>query len=153
MKITIDIDENSIENEVIIKCHHITEEVVALQRMLNNSSDERLEFELMSGDKEYYVSVKDIIFFQTEGDAVKAHTRENMFETKYRLYELEKILPHYFMRISKSAIVNSKEIYSITRNLTASSKIEFKNTHKHIFVSRGYYKPLKSKIDEMRNIK
>ena len=43
-------------------------------------------------------------------------------------------------------------IYSITKNITASSKIEFKNTHKNIFVSRGYFKPLKNKIDEIRSI-
>ena len=82
---------------------------------------------------------------------VKAHTRNDIFTTKRRLYELEQILPHYFCRISKSAIVNVKEIYSITKNITASSKIEFRDTHKHIFVSRGYFKPLKSKIDEIRS--
>ena len=99
------------------------------------------------------VPVDEIIFFQTEGEFIKAHTRNDMFNTKHKLYELEQLLPHYFIRISKSAIVNSKEIYAITRNLTASSKIEFKDTYKHIFVSRGYYKPLKSKIEEMRNIR
>ena len=91
------------------------------------------------------------MFFETESDVIKAHTRNNIFETKSRLYELENILPYYFCRISKSAIVNVKEIYSITKNITASSKIEFKDTHKHIFVSRGYFKPLKNKIDEIRS--
>lgn len=153
MKITVDIDENCIENEVIIKCGQVTEEVISLQRTINTSYSDCLEMELTNKGKEYYISVHDIIFFQTDGEVVKAHTRDNLFDTKYRLYELEQLLPHFFVRISKSGIVNAKEIYAITRNLTASSQIEFKDTHKHIFVSRGYYKPLKSKIDEMRNIR
>lgn len=83
---------------------------------------------------------------------VKAHTRDEIFMTKNRLYELEQILPYYFCRISKSAIVNVKEIYSISKNITASSKIEFKDTYKYVFVSRGYFKPLKNKIEEIRSV-
>lgn len=153
MKITVDIDENCKEDQVVIKCKEVTEEIISLQKTINDLYSDNMELELFNGGKEYYVSVKDIIFFQTDGEIVKAHTKDEIFDTRYRLYELELLLPHYFVRISKSAIVNSKEIYAITRNLTASSQIEFKNTHKHIFVSRGYYKPLKSKIDEMRNIR
>ena len=153
MKITIDIDKNCVDNEIIIKCDKITDEIIGLQRAINSYSAKSMEMELISDGKEYYISVEEIIFFQTEGEYIKAHTRKDMFNTKHKLYELEQLLPHYFVRISKSAIVNAKEIYAITRNLTASSNIEFKDTHKHIFVSRGYYKPLKSKIEEMRNVR
>ena len=97
--------------------------------------------------------MQEILFFETSSDIVKAHTEDDIFNTKYRLYELEKILPWTFCRISKSAILNIKKIYAITKNITASSEVEFKNSYKHVFVSRGYYKPLKSKIDEMRNLK
>lgn len=54
------------------------------------------------------------------------------------------------MRISKSAILNTKQIYSINRNLTASSVVEFTGTHKRVFVSRYYYKPLISKLEEQK---
>ena len=55
-----------------------------------------------------------------------------------------------FVRISKSAIVNSSLIYSIQRNLAASSVISFNNTHKEIYVSRAYYKMMKNKMEETR---
>lgn len=67
-------------------------------------------------------------------------------------YELEEFLPRYFMRISKSTILNTNKVYSIQRNLTASSVIEFQNTHKQIYVSRYYYKPLKNKLEEKRKL-
>lgn len=151
MKITVDIDKNYIENEIVIKCSEMTEEILDLQKLISSYNSSSTKIELFKNHIEFYEKVENIIFFETEGDVVKAHTRNDIFTTKSRLYELEQILPYYFCRISKSAIVNVKEIYSITKNITASSKIEFRDTHKHIFVSRGYFKPLKSKIDEIRS--
>ena len=50
----------------------------------------------------------------------------------------------------KSTILNINHIYSITRNITSSSLVEFKNTHKKVYVSRSYYKVLKLKLSEKR---
>lgn len=152
MKVIIDIDENCIEDQVIVKCRKLDENIVELQKMINNAANQKMKLELSKDNKDYYIDAEEIIFFETEGDAVRAHTRDDIFITKYRLYELEKILPWYFSRVSKSSILNVREIYSITKNLAASSVVEFRNTHKQVYVSRAYYKPLKSKIDEMRNL-
>lgn len=54
------------------------------------------------------------------------------------------------MRVSKSTILNTFHIFSINRNLTASSVVAFENTHKKVYVSRYYYKPLISKLEERR---
>lgn len=152
MKITVDIDKNCIEDEIVIKCSQINEDILNLQKLVSSFNYSSIEIELFKDNIEFYENIENILFFETENDVVKAHTRNEILTTKRRLYELEHILPHYFCRISKSAIVNVKEIYSITKNITASSKIEFRNTHKIIFVSRGYFKPLKSKIDDIRRL-
>lgn len=153
MKVIIDIDENYKESKVIIKCQSFSDEIALLQKNINQILSESATFELYKDNKVFYMDVEEILFFETNGDVVKAHTADDIFNTKYRLYELEKILPWTFCRVSKSAILNIKKNYAITKNITASSEVEFKNSYKHVFVSRGYYKPLKSKIDEMRNIK
>ena len=59
-------------------------------------------------------------------------------------------MPVSFMRVSKSTILNTEHIYSISRNFTASSVVAFDGTHKQVFVSRYYYKPLISKLEEKR---
>lgn len=69
--------------------------------------------------------------------------------TEYYI-SLEEILPSEFVRASKSTIVNINNIYSMTRNLSSSSLVEFQNTHKKIYVSRHYYKSLKDKLIEKR---
>ena len=138
------------EPEIIIRCHELTPEIIRLQQMLAESGKKSNQMILYKGDTEYYMNLSKILFFQTDSSVIYAHTVNDAYETKYKLYELEEILPSVFVRISKSAIVNSNLIYSIQRNLTSSSVISFNNTHKEIYVSRGYYKLLKNKMDEKR---
>ena len=81
---------------------------------------------------------------------IHAHTADNIFETSLKLYELEEQLPGCFMRISKSTIANLDYIYSITRNLTASSVVEFEKSNKKALVSRSYYKAVVERIKTRR---
>ena len=149
LKIRIEMSED-VQEEVVIRCREITPEIIRLQQLLSGNSDRSNQFLVYKGDTEYYLNVNDIIFFETEGNAVMAHTKNDMYETRRKLYELEELLGGRFQRISKSAIVNVDKVYSIKRNVTSSSAIEFQGTHKQIYVSRAYYKVLREKLEEKR---
>ena len=152
MKITVEINENCIEDEVVIRCHELNDMTNRIQRAVSDVTQRETKIKLMRGSKEYYISIDDILFFESDGNGICAHTCVDIFITGYKLYELEQILPWYFSRISKSAILNVKKVYAITKNITSASTIEFKGTPKQVYVSRAYYKPLMSKIEEMRNL-
>lgn len=149
MKIRIEVSDQ-VEDEVIIRCKEITPEIVQLQKNLADQTKKKESIVLFQGDTEYYIDVSQILFFETEGQKVIAHTRTEAYETGKKLYELEELLGNSFQRISKSSIVNVSKIYSIKRNVTASSEIEFLGTHKQIYVSRSYYKALKDRLEEKR---
>ena len=150
MKILIEVDETIENDEVIIKCREVNNEVLNLKVVLTDILSQKTKINFYKNNIEYYISLDNILFFETEEDTINAHTVDNIFEVKYKLYELEGFLPKDFIRISKSTIVNINHIYSITRNLTSSSLVEFQNTHKKVYVSRHYYKLLKSKLLEKR---
>lgn len=149
MKIRIDLDETVKEDEVIIRCPKLTDNIQRIERMLSDLSGRGQDLILYRDNKEFYVSVDTILFFETEGERVYAHTKEAVFRTTYRLYELQKILPESFMRVSKSTIINVRQIYSITKNITSVSVVQFAETPKEVYVSRNYYKALKMKLEEM----
>ena len=149
LRIRIEMAEG-VQEEVVIRCREITPEIIRLQQLLSGDSDRSNQFLVYKGDTEYYLNVNDIIFFETEGNAVMAHTKNDMYETRRKLYELEELSGGRFQRISKSAIVNVDKVYSIKRNVTSSSAIEFQGTHKQIYVSRAYYKVLREKLEEKR---
>lgn len=150
MKIRVELDNKIKENEVIIKCNELNEEVKNIQIVLGEMLLEKKHITFYKGETEYYLSLEEILFFETEESGICAHTIDNIYNVKYKLYELEELLPGYFMRVSKSTILNTNHIYSITRSLSSSSKVEFQNTHKQVYVSRYYYKPLKIKLLEKR---
>ena len=150
MKIKIEIDESMSEDEVLIRCRGLTEQVTEIQKAVSEVVNTSQRFVFYRSNTEYYLALDEILFFETDGDGINAHTRDNIYQTKYKLYELEDLLPGCFMRISKSSIVNTNHIYSISRNLTASSVVAFAGTHKQVYVSRYYYKPLVNKLEEKR---
>ncbi len=150
MKIRIEVDERIEEDEVIIRCSQLNEEVNNIQKAITEIISQKVQITFYKDNVEYYISLSEILFFETEDATISAHTVDNIYQVKYKLYELEDILPNNFMRVSKSTILNINHIYSITRNLTSSSIVEFQNTHKQVYVSRHYYKPLKFKLLEKR---
>ncbi len=151
MKISIEFDASRTEEEIIIRCNRLTEEILRLQAAISDLAPGVRKFVCYQDDKEYYIPLDEILFFETESGHIRAHTRHQVYKTRLRLYELEELLPGSFMRVSKSTILNTDHIYSITKDLTASSIVEFQGTHKQVYVSRYYYKPLKFKLEEKRN--
>lgn len=146
MKVKIEIEEGLEETEVVIRCGSLSDSVVSLQNYISKQGSGKRCLPLVNGETEYYVPLKDIYFFETEGREIRAHTADKLFVCGYRLYELEELLPGSFMRISKSTIANLDHVYSITRNLTASSEVEFAGSRKKVLVSRNYYKALVERL-------
>lgn len=152
MKISIELDKTQSENEIIIRCHSLNEEIQKLQTAISDIAMDARKFICYQNETEYYLPLDDILFFETEAGHIRAHTKDQFYLAKQKLYELEETLPGTFMRVSKSTILNTNHIFSITKNLAASSVVEFVGTHKQVYVSRYYYKPLKFKLEEKRNL-
>jgi len=132
------------EDEVVIHCSRVDGNVQKLQEFISSLSAPGITF--YKDSQEFYLPLDEILFFETDGEQVFAHTKGDSFKVKHRLYELEEMLPRQFSRAAKGTIVNTKQIYAIDRNLTSSSKISFSGTHKTIYVSRYYYKSLRDKM-------
>lgn len=152
MRVVIEVDETLTEECVVIKCKQLDEQVVKLQNALSVQINNDVDLLLYKEGKEYYIPAEQIVFFETENKQVFAHTKTDMYETEYKLYELEELLSKDFMRVSKSTIVNLKHIFSITKNIASSSVVEFRDSHKRVYVSRNYYKALIEQLDERRKI-
>lgn len=146
MKLRIEITDELSENEVIIRCSKIDDNVQKLQAFIKDLSSPQIIF--YKDQQEFFLPLEEILFFETEDDRVFAHTTNDAFRVKYKLYELEDILPKNFARASKGTIVNTKRIYAINRQLTSSSQVRFTNTHKQIYISRHYFNELKNKMKD-----
>lgn len=148
MKVRIELDPEMDEPEMIIRAPRLTEDVARLQQLILEQKMTPLTF--YKDRSEYFVDVSEILFFETDGEKIYGHTREEAYEVRQKLYELEEILPIAFCSISKSTIVNTKQIYSIEKSFSGTSTVNFYQTHKQVHVSRHYYQLLKERLKEMR---
>ena len=148
MKVRIELDPQMDEPEMIIRAPRLTEDVARLQQLILEQKMTPLTF--YKDRSEYFVDVSKILFFETDGEKIYGHTREEAYEVRQKLYELEEILPIAFCCISKSTIVNTKQIYSIEKSFSGTSTVNFYQTHKQVHVSRHYYQLLKERLKETR---
>lgn len=151
MKVKINIDDNIIEDEIIINCRHMTDTISKIQNMILDSTKHTPTIIFYKDEKEYYLDMNKILFFETEINNTYAHTVDESYIVRRRLYELENILPRYFIRISKSTIININQILSISSSFGSSNLIELNRSHKQVYASRRYIKALKHKLEERRN--
>jgi DNA-binding LytR/AlgR family response regulator len=146
MKIRIELDPTLSETEIVIRANHLDDSITKIQDaigMVNTGAS----ITYWIGEIQYFPGTEEILFFETEGDDIFAHTYSKAYRVKLRLYELQEQLPRYFCRISKSAIVNTRKIYSVNQTLPGSAQLEFNGTHKHIFVSRRYLSSLRLALE------
>lgn len=150
MKIRIEIEEAIEEDELVLRCSQLNDEIIALQKKIAEAMNSKMQLHVYRQDKEYFLYLDEIIFVETSEQIVAVHTKDQIYETKQRLYELEELLPGNFMRVSKSTIVNTSKIRAIHKNITGASELEFTNTAKKAYASRTLIKSLITKLEEKR---
>lgn len=94
-----------------IRCHEISDEVREIvafvksrQGQLTGTADDRM----------YEIAVSDIFYIESVDNKTFIYCKNREYETKQKLYELEKILREkHFLRVSKSVLLNLMKVSSI----------------------------------------
>lgn len=150
MKLKVEYIPSFGEEEVVIRCHAKTDEIRQIEHVLEQLLSAHTEMAVTLGDVEYYVPKNEILFFETLDGKVAVHTANNMYYTKHKLFELENIMPHNFIRVSKCCVLNAAKVSSLAHNLAGASRVTFYGCDKAVYVSRAYFKFLKEKIYNLR---
>ena len=126
--------------ELEIRCHEETEEVKDIV-MFAKSRQGKLTG-IFEG-QQYEIPVADVFYVEAVDNAVFIYGKENVYETKQKLYELEGILREkYFLRVSKSLILNLMKIKAIKPALNGRYTAILENGE-DIIISRKYVTDLK----------
>lgn len=152
MKVHIELTEGLAEPEVTIRCARADETVRRIQRFALEQAAGECRLTFYKDGAAYFFPADEVLFFETEGEHVYAHTATDAFLVKRRLYELEQALPHAFVRVSKSAIANTARVYSVARGLAGAGPVQFLGSRKQVYVSRSYYKNLRRRLEERGSV-
>lgn len=144
MKITLEPVQLQ-ETEVIIRGDATSEEVISLLQFLRKKNGGKLI--LYKEEEQYLMDAGEIVFLEASGSRVNAYTKQDVYETKLKLYELKELLAAYpFAQINKSVIVNINCVKSIQAEFSGNYRIKLKNRKEVLTISRKYFKEFKDKI-------
>lgn len=147
MKITIDENPQYGETEILVKCRSCDEKVLTLLARLK-AEDGKIFGAI--GEKYYPIDEKDILYFESVDKNCFAYTADHVYETDFRLYELEARLEGKgFLRTTKSTVVNLSKIKSIQFTFNSVLVLEMENGEK-LTVSRRFAPVLKEKLRRPR---
>lgn len=135
MRIKIDEQENLQEIVVTISCRKVDKEVSDIIKLL------KMKNKTLSGIKEnevILVKVFEILYIESVDKKTFIYTKEDVFQCKEKLYELEEILEkESFIRISKNTIVNLNKVSKIVPDISRRLILTLENKEK-VIVSRSF---------------
>ena len=149
MKLKIEISPDR-EEEIIVRVRSADEKLRRIQSVISNLLSSPGVLALYDSGKEYYIPYEQILFFESSGGKVYAHTDKAFYTCPQSLTELTGILPASFARASKGCLINTAAVFSITRSPTGVGEVGFISGGKKAYISRLYYKSVKETIDETR---
>ena len=143
MKIIIQTDDSVQETTLTITCKEITSELERLVEAFR-LSDKKLSVKV--NGEVHLIDLKSVLYAETVDGNTFLYTENGVFESQYRLYELESLLAeHNFFRINKSTLLNLNKIESLKSDIDRRIRVTLKNGYQ-LIISRAYAEEFKTKI-------
>lgn len=143
MKITININPEVKDTEISIACNQLTpdvDKIIATLRILNQQM-------LVTKENETYIlDVSEIIYVESIDRKTFVYTKQEIYESKLKLYEMEeKLMECGFFRVSKSCLVQLKNIKSLKNDVDRKIRLTLQSGEQ-IMVSRQYAEEMKKRL-------
>lgn len=141
MKFRVKLDNSVAVGGVDLHCHpqdieKVTNIVLSLEEKISVKKD----------GETYLLEPKVILYFEAVENKIFVYTEEEVYETNWKLYELEKRFEESsFFRCSKSMILNIEWIEKVAPGFNGRFEASLLNNEK-VIISRQYAKVLKQKL-------
>lgn len=140
MKVTIIETKDVEETEVQILCKQKDAQVETIVSTLNVWNQEIIG---KKDDANHVIPLYEIFYFESVDEKVFCYTKNETFEVKYRLYELEEALAKArFTRIGISMILNVAQVDAFKSSMNGRMEARLKNGES-VEISRSYVPTLR----------
>lgn len=143
MKISVNIDPELDDTEIIINCGSLTpetESIIAALRMADN------QITAVKNGETHILDISKIAYIESVDRRTFVYTENDCYESKLKLYEMEgRLCGCNFLRISKSCIVRLKYIRSLKSEFDRRIRITLENGEQ-LIASRQYADELKKRL-------
>ena len=121
--------------QIEIRCHEVTDQVREIVTFIKTRQGQLTGIQ---DGNQYEIPVTDICYVEAVDNRVFLYPGQQVYETRQKLYELEEVLREkYFLRISKSMLLNLMKIKSIRPALNGRF-MAILQSGEEIIISRKY---------------
>ncbi|MCR4598655.1 MAG: LytTR family transcriptional regulator DNA-binding domain-containing protein [Acetatifactor sp.] len=129
--------------EVEIRCHEMTEEVREIVAFVKTRQGQLTGIQ---EGKQFEIAVSDLAYVEAVDNKVFLYTQKQVYETRQKLYELEKLLREkHFLRVSKSLLLNLMKVQSIRPAMNGRMMAVLRGGEE-IIITRKYVAELKKAL-------
>ena len=143
MKIEINVDDKIEETSISISCKGLTPElqkIIAMMRILDK------KFAVTRDGETFLLDVAEIIYIEAIDRKTFVYTKDGVYESGLRLYELEQQLEEFgFCRVSKSCLVQLRAVRSLKSDINRRIRVTLDNGEV-IIASRQYADEIKRRL-------
>lgn len=130
------------QEQALIRATERTEDIINAIDLLENGSG---GLKVTRDGNTYLCKLTQVYYIESVDKRTWVYTRDGCFESRDRLYELEEKLGMYYVRVSKSMIVNLRKIRNVSAQTGARMIAELLNGEK-VIISRGYAGEIKRRL-------
>ena len=143
MKITITEPGEGEEDEIIVRCRHMDQQLLKLIYAVKAG---REKITALQAGNYFQVAPEEIYYFEAVDNKVFLYLEKEVYETRMKLYELQEIFQGTdFFRASKSCIVNLAKVKSLSPAFNGRFEAFMRNGER-VMISRQYVSALKEKL-------
>lgn len=143
MKVSIEEISREQDEEIIIRCHEVNDDIL---KLLNKLKTERAVLLGYNKDNIHRLRIADVYYFEAVDNKVFIYCKDKLFESKQKLYELEEMCKgKKFFRASKSIIINLTKISLVRPSISGRFEAKLDNGE-IVAVSRKYVPVLKKML-------
>jgi len=130
------------KEQAVIRAVEKTSDILAAIDLLENGSGGIV---VSRDGSTFFCKATHVYYIESVDKHTFVYTKDECFESRARLYELEEALGSYFVRISKSMIVNLRKLRSVSADPSGRMDALLLNGER-VIISRNYVKDIKRRL-------
>lgn len=144
MKLTVNQSPDCEETQIVIHCKTLDESVL---RVMTAVGAIEKKFTGIKDGKTFVLETDHIYYFESVDKKTFIYTKDDVYETPLRLYELEdRFISLGFFLASKATVINLDKVKSLNPIISGKIEVLLENGER-LFVSRRYVSGLKSLLN------
>ncbi|NQP65634.1 response regulator transcription factor [Streptococcus suis] len=145
MKVKVAISPEILEDLVTVEARKLTSQISSLVDMIETFDKQVERLTVKKGEEVHLLELSEIYRLYLENKILQIETRDAVYQSDLRLYQVKEVLSLDFLQVSQSEIINLKQLGRLKQTPNGLVKLVMKNGA-GTYSSRCYLKVIKERL-------